>query len=673
MTAPADPRTRAAVLGGGVLALVALVAGLAFSGAAAASAVLDPGALVRWGVPVVQVVADSATAVTLGALALCALVLTPPGRAPTPAHARATPDGAPAPAWRAASRVAVVAAVVWTLALLGRLVLTYARTAGVPLDDPGFGAGFAQFVTEIPLGRSLALATALTAGVAVVSVAVTSMTGAGIAAVLAAIALVPTALTGHAAGSESHELAVSALWVHVVAVSVWAGGLVVLCLVAPRLRDDLPPAATRFSRLVGWCFALVGVSGVVSGAVRLGNLADLATPYGLLLVAKAVLYLLLGLAGWAHRRATLPRVAGDAWRSGPFWRLAAGEVLLMGAVMGVAVALASTQPPTPAQAPAVHSPAHEITGYAVPPVPSPLTWLTQWRPDLLFAVAAVAAVVVYLRWVVRLRRRGDAWPWPRTLSWVLGAVVFAWVTSGGPAVYGQLLFSAHMLAHMLLAMVVPIFFVLGAPLTLAFRALPRRPDGSRGPREWLLTLVHSRVAQFFANPLVAALNFAGSMIVFYYSPLFELALSTHLGHVLMVVHFTLAGYLFANVLIGVDPGPTRPPYPMRLLLLFATMAFHAFFGVAVTQATTLFAADHFAGLGLPWRVDALADQEVGGAIAWGVGEFPTVVLAIAVALSWARHEERTARRDDRRADRDDDAELAAYNARLAELAGRDGG
>jgi hypothetical protein len=197
---------------------------------------------------------------------------------------------------------------------------------------------------------------------------------------------------------------------------------------------------------------------------------------------------------------------------------------------------------------------------------------------------------VYLRWVARLHRRGDTWPVGRTVSWVLGVVVLVWTGNGGPAMYGHVLFSAHMVQHMILAMVIPIFLVLGAPVTLAMRALPPRHDGSRGPREWILTIVHSRYGQFFAHPVVAAVNFAGSMIVFYYSPAFELALRTYAGHLAMTIHFLLAGYFFANALIGVDPGPKRIGYPQRLLLLFATMAAHAFFGVALTTGSGCSAA-----------------------------------------------------------------------------------
>lgn len=651
----------------------ALVVGLLYSGAVAPTGLLDPGVLVRWGVPSVTVLADGAAAATIGALALCAFVLPAPPREATTgpaeraARRRTAVDGT---AWFLSARVAAVAAVVWTLASVLRIVLTYSRTSGRGLDEPSFGPELAHFVTQIPMGQHYLVATVLAAVLATVCVAVTTPTGAALAGALALVTLVPIALTGHAAGAADHGLAVSAMWLHIGAMSLWAGGLAILCLVGRRLGVDREPAVVRYSTLAGWSFALVGVSGLANGWVRVGSLEGLGTPYGRLVLVKAAAFALLGLVGWLHRRRTVPQV-GDRPRL--FWRVAAGEVLLMAAVIGVSVALAASPPPVPQEPPARPTPVEEVSGYPAPPPPSLSSWLTEWRVDILFGVAAVAAVAVYVTWARRLRRRGDDWPVARTVSWVAGAVLFGWITSGGPAVYGLVMFSSHMLQHMLLAMVVPILFVLGAPVTLAVRALPARADGSRGPREWLLALVHSRWAQFFARPVVAAINFAGSMIVFYYSPLFSFALDMdlHIGHVLMVVHFTLAGYLFANALIGIDPGPTRPTYPMRLLLLFATMAFHAFFGVSVMQATTLFAADHFGRLGLPWGVDALADQELGGALAWGIGELPTLVLAVVVAVAWSRDEDRTARRQDRQADRDEDAALAAYNARLARLAEED--
>lgn len=665
------PAVRAVLASAPLAGMIALLTALAFTGAAAASLLGDPGALVRWGLPVATMAMRTSAAVTIGALALCALVLPAPAGGADAAADRAAAGRAEAPAsgraWSLAARLAAVAAGAWTLSAVVVAVFTFARSAGRPVGGATFGDELGYFLTELSLGRHHLAGVLVVAALAVACHAIGTPRGAAWCSVAAFVALLPMALTGHAAGATSHDLAVSSLWLHVGAAAVWAGGLVVLCAVGPRLAGEAADAARRYSRMAGWCFVLVGLSGVVNAAIRIGSTADVLSDYGLLLVAKATGFAALGLMGWAHRVRTLRALPQ---RPRLFWRLAAGEVVLMAGVFGISVALGVTPPPVPQEPVADPGPVWALTGHPAPPPLTPAMWLTQWRLDVLFALVAVVLAGMYLVWARRLRRRGDAWPAGRTLAWLLGCLLFAWVTNGAPAVYGMVLFSVHMVQHMLLAMVIPILFVLGSPVTLAVRALPGRGDGTRGPREWLLAIVHSRWAAFFSHPVVAAANFAGSMIVFYYTPLFGLSLSTHVGHVLMVVHFTLAGYVFASVLIGRDPGIRQPSHPLRLVLLFATMAFHAFFGVAITQSTTLFAADHFGALGLPWWVDALADQHVGGAVTWGIGEIPTLMLAIAVALAWSRDDERSARRGDRQADRDHDAELVAYNARLAQLATR---
>ncbi|WP_454050674.1 cytochrome c oxidase assembly protein [Cellulomonas sp. Marseille-Q8402] len=655
-----------------VAALAAVVAGMAFTGAAAPTALRDPGALVRWGLPVASTASELAASATLGGLVLLVTVLV----------RRA--DGAVV---RAASGVTAVAAAVWTLSAVVELVLTYANVAGLPLTDPAFGGELGQFVTQFELGRVLLFVAVAAAVVTALALMTTSPLGSAGIALIVVVALWQAAQTGHAAGAASHDLATSSMFLHLVGAALWIGTLLALSPLAHRLGADLAPAVARFSVIAGWCFAAVAVSGTVNSVIRLGSWSDLGTRYGVLLLVKIALFAVLGLLGLAHRLRVVDRLRGD--RSAPatwlFWRLVLVELTVMGAVSGVAVALGSSPPPVPDGVIADPTPAEIVTGHPLPPEPTTLSWITQWRWDVLLACAAVAGLVVYLRWVLRLRRRGDAWPWARTASWTAGMLLFFWTTSGGPAMYGHVLFSAHMVEHMILAMVIPVLLALSAPVTLALRALPSRAsaaragaarggaDTSRGPREWLLWLVHSPWGRFVAHPVVAAVNFAGSMIVFYYTDVFAWALTSGVGHYAMVVHFSLAGYLFVNALVGIDPGPTRPAYPQRLLLLFATMAFHAFFGVALTSGDVLLVPDWFGLLGREWGPSAIEDQQRGGGVAWGIGELPTLALAVGVALAWSRDDDRTARRRDRKVERDGDVEMDEYNAMLARLASRDAG
>ena len=239
-----------------------------------------------------------------------------------------------------------------------------------------------------------------------------------------------------------------------------------------------------------------------------------------------------------------------------FARLAVVEVVVMGAAFGLATALSRSAPPVPDLVPGRVDPAQALTGYSAPTHPlRPVDWLTLWRPDWLWLSVALVAIGLYVAGVVRLARRGDRWPVLRVVSWVVGWLIFIWATNGAAGVYGRVLFSAHMTLHMTISMVVPILMVLAAPISLALRALKPRPDKTLGPREMVLGLVHSRFLRVLANPIVAAALFFVSLVVFYYSPLFELALRTHTGHVLMVTHFLLTGFLFAWVL---DRGRPRP-------------------------------------------------------------------------------------------------------------------
>src|SRR5690606_5681697 len=160
----------------------------------------------------------------------------------------------------------------------------------------------------------------------------------------------------------------------------------------------------------------------------------------------------------------------------------------------------------------------------------------------------------------------------KLLMWVLGWGVFVYVTNGAPGVYGRVMFSVHMVEHMALMMAVPILLVPATAITLALRALRSRRDRTMGPREVLLAVVHSRWASFVGVPAVVGGMFFGSLVVCYWSGMLEWALTTHVGHLFMVIHFTLTGYAFVWSLVGTDPGPPKWPAAFRMMVLLVTLA-----------------------------------------------------------------------------------------------------
>jgi cytochrome c oxidase assembly factor CtaG/putative copper export protein len=640
-----------------LVAFLALLASLAFGGGADAPLVADPGEVVRFGLPMAKLVVNLGAAGTIGALALAVFAVS----SSKPEYGRSLD-------------VAAGSAAVWAVAsaLTGFLTFLSVYNQPVSLDDR-FGELLSTFMTSTEIGQAWLATTLAAATLTVLAFAVRNQSAVFFMAAFGVFALIPISLQGHRGGTADHDIATTAIWLHVVFAAIWLGGLLTLVLSRGvidatgkkgwRITDVL----SRYSTLALVSFVAVAASGYVSAVVRVETLANLLSPYGILVIVKIAALGALGAFGAYHRRFIIRRMlARDSAARGTFWWLVAAELAFMGLASGVAAALARTATPkveVSATELANPTPAEVLTGAPLPPVATFEQYLTRWNFDILWILICGFAIFFYLAGVWRLHRRGDAWPMHRTVLWVVGMLLLFWITNGGVNAYEKYLFSAHMLAHMTLGMMIPVLLVPGAPITLALRTITKRTDGSRGGREWIMLIVHSRYFSILANPIVAAVLFAASLWLFYYSPIFRWATTDHVGHEWMVFHFLFVGYLFVQSLIGVDPVPYRPPYPLRLLILLATMAFHAFFGLALLTGTGLLLSDWYGAMG--WGTSAIADQQTGGGIAWSVGEIPTVALAIIVAIMWSRSDARESKRYDRKADRDGDAELEEYNAMLA--------
>ena len=640
-----------------------LVALLVWGGApqAAVPGLPDPGPVTGWGLPLLKLVADLAGVAAVG-LALAAGLLLP---APTRSLRGERARDASAVTW---------AALVLALAAAAQVPLGVSNALALPPSEALAPELMWRYVVDTDPGRALGVQLLLAVVTSLTAVLVENVRGAVWLLVLTLACVVPPALAGHAAGSAGHTLAVASLLVHVVGASLWTGGLLTLAVAARRGVAGLRFAVPRYSTLALWCFVAVALSGLVNAAVRLGSPGALfSTSYGGLVLFKVGALLALAAFGQRHRATTVPLLqssgGGDEPRALPlFARIAVVELAVMAATFGLAVALGRT--PTPPTTPLPGDPGSQLLGFALPPAPTPARLLLGFAPDG-FAIALLTlGVALYIAGVRALRRRGDRWPVGRLVAWCAGWAVFAWATLGGLGLYSNVLFSAHMAAHMTVSMIVPILLVLGAPFTLALRALPGpRVKGEQGPRQLLLGALHSLPARVLTHPVVAFVIFVGSVYVLYFSNLFPLLMGTHLGHTLMLLHFLLAGTLFFYVLLGVDPSP-RPLHPLAAVaLLFAAGALHAFFSLALMGTREVLAPDYFGALQRPYLQDLLADQHLGGGLSWGFGEVPMVVVLCVILLRWMRADDREARRRDRAADRAGDGhdELAAYNAYLASL------
>ncbi|MFY1595300.1 cytochrome c oxidase assembly protein [Micromonospora sp. WMMD737] len=290
---------------------------------------------------------------------------------------------------------------------------------------------------------------------------------------------------------------------------------------------------------------------------------------------------------------------------------------------------------------------------ATPPPFTVTSVFTETKLDSWLAVGLVLAAGVYLYGVHRLRVRGDRWPVARTVFFLgpgLGGI--AAVTVSGLHAYDTALLSVHMVQHMVLSMISPIFLALGAPVTLALRTLPPRP------RKRLLAVVHSRIARIYSFPLVAFAIFVVNPFALYFTDLYRYTLEHVWAHEVVHAHFIMTGCVFFWPLLGLDPLRGRWPYPARALLMLLSVPFHTVLGLTIMQSSTLFGGDWYPSLGLTWS-DPWQDQVVAGGILWAGGEFVSVTMLAVLVVQWMRHAEREARRVDRDLDRQEARQRAA--------------
>lgn len=468
----------------------------------------------------------------------------------------------------------------------------------------------------------------------------------------------------HGSASGNHGLAVGALVIHVIAISFWVGGLFGLTQLENEQKIIALP---RFSEIALWSAIAVAISGTANAFSRMDSVEAWQSKYGAVTILKIFLTVILIGFGAIHRRwiitSDLPSV----------FRLISAEIVIMFGTIFVGSWLSTIAPP---ERVVTSTPALLLTGIELPPEPTLSRILFSYEVDGLMFGLLVFVVALYIKGVVILSRKGVKWPIGRTIAFAAGVSAVDFATSGGLGLYSHFSFSAHMSSHMVIGMIAPIGIVLGAPITLALRTLPigRNPQ-ERGVRGSFIALLHSKLGKFYTNPIVALAIFDGSLFALYFTPLFGNLMQGHTGHFIMSIHFLLAGILFFQILIGIDPMPQKIPYLVKIIIIFAAMSIHAFFSISIMSASTLIDGGYFAQLQRPWSTDLLADQKLGGSIGWAMGEIPILLALLATFIQWSRADTKEANRIDRASDRaaamGEDDELAQYNRYLSELSKKD--
>ena len=317
------------------------------------------------------------------------------------------------------------------------------------------------------------------------------------------------------------------------------------------------------------------------------------------------------------------------------------------------------------------------------------TAFTEWQFAPVVTVGVAVLAVLYVIGIARVRRRHPAgpWPWLRSLAFFAGLAVIVIATESSVGAYDDVLFSVHMVQHLLLIMVAPPLLVVGRPVTLLLHA-------SRNPlHRWTITVIRSRVVTALTCPPVAATIYAVTIIGTHLTGFMNLTLQHEHVHDAEHVLYLVVGYLYFLPLIGSEPIRWKMSFPTRVLMLALTMPVDTFVGVVLIQANhELFAA--YADTGRTWGPSLLSDLHTGGAIMWIGGDAIMFALLLCVYVAFLRDKRAqstmgdwlegarlqtlqdtvgnvgiaTPARSNRRGETvDDDAHLAAYNAYLARL------
>ncbi|MDN6556180.1 MAG: cytochrome c oxidase assembly protein [Acidipropionibacterium acidipropionici] len=536
---------------------------------------------------------------------------------------------------------------IWTVAALLMVPLEAADSSGLSLaqvlgdisthltSTPSVTAWFVMAV----IGLITSLVSLLTRTMGALLLLAVAVTGSA----------VPVVVTGSVSVGLNHDFSTDAGAVSMIALVLAAAVTVARALPADHSRPEAVAGRTRGPVTV--CLAVALAGQLVVWWQGLAGVSPLSTRWG---VARLVL--LLALALWLAAR-----VVG---RRG----LLIVEVVCAAVAITVTGASGQLVPPRylVPQTPVVN-----YLGYPLPPRPTVASLMLPGRPNLLMLVLAVAGGAGYLLAVRRIRRGGLPWQAGRTIAWIIGWFIVAYLASAGLWSASSIIFSWHMLVHMLFNMLVPALLVMGAPITLLRQVLDSGRDELMNPRAVLDSLLNWGPMKILFGPFIGWAVFVASFYVVYFTPVFGWLMRYHWGHQWMLLHFMAAGLLLFEFVIGLDELPSSLPHIGRLGFVITAMPFHSFFAVITMGAHQIIGRDYYLTLAVPWIHDLAANQNLGGQITWATGEPPMAVVLLALCVQWFLSDRRDQRRLDKAEDEGLEDSLAAYNEMLARMAGQD--
>ena len=282
-----------------------------------------------------------------------------------------------------------------------------------------------------------------------------------------------------------------------------------------------------------------------------------------------------------------------------------------------------------------------VGGMDMGPVPPAFSWahLWLWHLGWVPAVLLVGALACYLVGVSRVR----TWSAARTTCFVAGIVVTFLATQSVLGVYDMVLFSDHMVQHLLLIMVAAPLFAASAPLDLASASLHGHA------KQVVDRFIDGPVGGVVLHPIFGFVAYAVFIPATHLSSIMNLTMEHLRLHHLEQIAFLVVGYLFFRHVFGIERGP-KPLHPgLRLVFLMVAVPVDTFTGLALAMSAhnpfPVFDQVH-----RTWGMPVLDDVHLGGAIMWIGGDALMLLAMIPATVLWVRYEDARTKELDARLD-----------------------
>jgi cytochrome c oxidase assembly factor CtaG len=274
--------------------------------------------------------------------------------------------------------------------------------------------------------------------------------------------------------------------------------------------------------------------------------------------------------------------------------------------------------------------------------PDPRTVLTwwSWEPGLSFLLAL--AIGFYGAGWRRLRQRRTRFPSWRAWCFAGGMLTMILALFSPIATLDGVLFSAHMVQHLLLIQVGVPLLLLGSPLLPILWAFPLSRRRAIGRIFVAGHAVHRIFYRLTSPPLAAALHL-GVLALWHQPSFYDAAQGATLIHQLEHTTFLGTALLYWWVIIHPSGGRRRLGYAAAILYVIPLLLLENLIGALLTFANQPLYATYRTGPGL-WGFSPLDDQQLAGLIMWVPGGLLLLIPVFALLTAELRLQERAAAR-----------------------------